>query len=67
MRRPSAAWLDRMKFPLTLASGLRAAFGDIVSSPIPEALTALARKLTADSDEVPSEGNPSTTETAERR
>jgi hypothetical protein len=66
MRRPSAAWLDRMKFPLTLASGLRAAFGDIVSSPIPEALTALARKLTANGDEVPSEGNPSTTEDVER-
>lgn len=56
MRRSSARWLDDMKFPLTLAGGLRAGFADVVSSPVPEARVALARELTA--SEVWSGGEP---------
>ena len=36
--------LDRtMQFPLTLAGGLRTTFADVVSSPLPDRLTALTR------------------------
>src|ERR1700757_2898649 len=41
--------LDRtMHLPLTLAGGLRTTFADLVSSPLPERLAALVRRLNAD-------------------
>jgi hypothetical protein len=44
--------LDRtMQLPLTLAGGLRATFADVVSSPLPEDLATLMRRLSADGDE----------------
>ena len=33
--RPSLVPLDRVKFPLTLADGLRTTFADVVSIPLP--------------------------------
>jgi hypothetical protein len=43
--------LDRSKFPLALASALRNAFADVLSSPLPQRLAALMRRLGADHDE----------------
>src|SRR5437870_11786629 len=40
--------LDRTKFPLTLADGLRRTFADVVSTPLPERLAALVRCLSAE-------------------
>jgi hypothetical protein len=37
MRRPAKVPLDRMKFPLTLAGGLRTAFADVISTPFRDA------------------------------
>ncbi len=51
MRRPARVPLDRMGFPLTLAGGLRTAFADVVSTPLPGRLAALMRRLSADRDE----------------
>jgi hypothetical protein len=48
MRRPTLVPLHGMKFPLTLADGLRATFDDVVSIPLPPRLAALVRRLTAD-------------------
>jgi hypothetical protein len=42
MSRPTQVPLDRMAFPLTLRGELRATFADIVSSPLPRRLSALA-------------------------
>jgi hypothetical protein len=39
-----------MTLPLTLAGGLRTAFADVVSSPLPEHLATLMRRLSADGD-----------------
>jgi hypothetical protein len=69
MRRPTRAPIDRMKFPLTLAGGLRTTFANVASIPPPERLVALMRCLNSDRDE-PSEGEPghgaSTRETPNR-
>ena len=44
--------LDRtMQLPLTLAGGLQTTFADVVSSPLPDRLAALMRRLHADRDE----------------
>jgi hypothetical protein len=51
MRRPAKVPLDRMKFPLTLAGGLRTAFANVVSTPLPRRRAALVRRLKADRDE----------------
>src|SRR5947199_79391 len=51
MRRPAQVPLDRTRFPLTLAGGLRNAFADVVSTPLPARLAALMRRLRADHDE----------------
>jgi hypothetical protein len=53
MRRPRRLVpLDRtMQLPLTLAGGLRTTFANVVSSPLPDRLTALMRRLHADRDE----------------
>jgi hypothetical protein len=51
MRRPTLLPFDRMNFPLTLTSELRATFADIVSSPLPRRLSALMRRLNVDPDE----------------
>jgi hypothetical protein len=51
VRRSAKVPLDRMKFPLTLAGGLRTAFADVISTPLPRRLTALVRRLKADRDE----------------
>jgi hypothetical protein len=51
MRRPAKVPLDRMKFPLTLAGGLRTAFAEVVSTPLPRRLAALVRRLKTDRDE----------------
>ena len=53
MRRPTELVpLDRtMQLSLTLAGGLRTTFADVVSSPLPNRLTALMRRLHADRDE----------------
>ena len=48
MRRPAHVPLDRVRFPLTLAGGLRTAFADVVSTPLPGRLAALMRRLSAD-------------------
>jgi hypothetical protein len=40
-----------MQLPLTLAGSLRTTFADVVSSPIPERLAALMRRLHADRTE----------------
>ncbi len=40
-----------MKFPLTLAGGLQAAFAEFVSNPLPERFAALLRELTTNRDE----------------
>ena len=50
MRRPGHIPLDRMKFPLTLAGGLRTAFADFVSTPLPRHLADLMRQLHEDHD-----------------
>jgi hypothetical protein len=50
MRRPGHIPLDRMKFPLTLAGGLRTAFADFVSTPLPRHLADLMRQLHEDRD-----------------
>ena len=46
MRRSRLA-LDENRFPLTLANGLRAAFVDFASAPIPETLKTLLSRLDA--------------------
>jgi hypothetical protein len=51
MRRPAQVPFDQMKFPLTLAGGLQAAFADFVSNPLPEHLAALMRRLSDDCDQ----------------
>jgi hypothetical protein len=53
MRRPiRLVPLDRtMQLPLTLAGGLRTTFADVLSSPLPDRLAALMRRLSADRDE----------------
>ena len=53
MRRPTVLVpLDRtMQLPLTLAGALRTIFADVVSSPLPDRLAALMRRLHADRDE----------------
>ena len=48
MRRPTLVPPHGMKFPLTLADGLRATFDDVVSIPLPGRLAALMRRLNAD-------------------
>jgi hypothetical protein len=48
MRRPTLVPLDQMKFPLTLAVGLRTTFADVVSIPLPGRLATLVRRLNAD-------------------
>jgi hypothetical protein len=40
--------LDPMKFPLTLASHLRKAFNHVVSSPLPQKLAELVRRVESD-------------------
>src|SRR5260221_5773729 len=50
MRRPGHIPFDRMKFPLTLAGGLRTAFADFVSTPLPRHLADLLRQLHEDRD-----------------
>ena len=50
MRRPGHIPFDRMKFPLTLAGGLRTAFADFVSTPLPRHLADLMRQLHEDRD-----------------
>ena len=45
MRRPTSVPLDRVKFPLTLADGLRTTFADVVAIPLPAQLAALTRRL----------------------
>ena len=40
-RRPTSVPLDRKKFPLTLADGLRTTFADVVAIPLPAQLAAL--------------------------
>jgi hypothetical protein len=56
-----------MGFPLILADGLRAAFADVGSTPLPEGLAALMRRL---SDREDRSGEPnhgaSATETSNR-
>jgi hypothetical protein len=53
---------DQMKFPLTLAGGLQAAFADFVSNPLPERLAALLRQLSAErSGDEPNHGASVTT------
>src|SRR5262249_4587024 len=39
----------RMRFPVSLAEGLRTTFADVGSSPLPERLAALVRQFGADS------------------
>jgi hypothetical protein len=56
MRRPTPVPLDRTKFPLTLADGLRRTFAEVVSMPLPERLAALVRCLNADGNEMPEGG-----------
>jgi hypothetical protein len=53
MRRPTELVpLDRtMQLPLTLVGSLRTTFADVVSSLLPDRLTALMRRLQADRDE----------------
>ena len=48
MRRSTLAPLDLTKFPLALASELRATFADVVSIPLPGRLATLVRRLNAD-------------------
>ncbi len=50
MRRLGRIPLDRMKFPLTLAGGLRTTFADFVSTPLPRHLADLMRQLHEDRD-----------------
>jgi hypothetical protein len=58
-----------MQLPLTLAGGLRSIFADVVSSPVPERLSALVRRLDADRTESSGEerdDGASATETSSR-
>ena len=68
MRRSAQVPLARMTFPLTLAEGLRTAFADFVSDPLPERLAALMRQLRTDCEERLGEANhgASATETSRR-
>jgi hypothetical protein len=43
MQRPTSVPLNRVKFPLTLADGLRTTFADVVAIPLPAQL-ALTRR-----------------------
>jgi hypothetical protein len=68
MHRPGAKVpFDGMGFPLILADGLPAAFADFGSTPLPEGLAALMRRL---SDREDRSGEPnhgaSATETSNR-
>jgi hypothetical protein len=53
MARPTVLVpLDQtMQLPLTLAGGLRTTFADVVSSPLPDGLAELVRRLQADRNE----------------
>src|SRR5215472_4280731 len=51
MHRPAKVSFDGMGFPLILAGGLRVAFADLVSTPLPGRLAALMRELSAYGDE----------------
>jgi hypothetical protein len=55
MRRPTRVPLDPMKFPLTLAGGLRTTFADVVSIPLPGRLAALMRRLNAGREQLSGE------------
>jgi hypothetical protein len=49
---PTFVPLDRtMRLPLTLAGALRTTFADVASSPFPERLSELVRRLNADRTE----------------
>jgi hypothetical protein len=48
MRRPTLVPLHEVKFPLTLADGLQAAFDNVGSTPLPERLAALMERLNGD-------------------
>jgi hypothetical protein len=48
MHRPTLVPLDQMKFPLTLAVGLRTTFAEVVSIPLLGRLATLVRRLNAD-------------------
>jgi hypothetical protein len=68
MRRPGRKPLDLMQFPLTLAGGLRTAFADFVSTPLPRRLAELMHRLHEDRDTVQEEPGrgASTAETSRR-
>src|SRR5262245_9441272 len=55
MRRPTAVSPESLTLSQALARGLRASFDDAVSSPLPEHLAALLRRLTSGLDGAPSE------------
>ena len=56
MRGWPPAPLDPMKFPLTLAGHLRKAFNEVVSSPLPQKLAELVRRV--ESDETNNQSKP---------
>lgn len=69
MRRPTPVPLDPMKFPLTLAGGLRTTFADVVLIPLPGRLAALMRRVDAGRNKLSGEGldyGPSATRTSSR-
>jgi hypothetical protein len=55
------------QLPLTLAGGLRTTFADVVSSPLPDRLAVLMRRLHADRNERSGGGAPVTTRRRFRR
>jgi hypothetical protein len=67
MQRPARVPFDVMGIPLILAGDLRAVFADVGSTPLPEGLAALMRRL---SDREDRSGEPnhgaSATETSNR-
>jgi anti-sigma factor NepR-like protein len=55
MMRHQPTLFNQLKFPGSLASGLRSEFAHVVAEPVPERLVALMRKLQAAADETPDE------------
>jgi hypothetical protein len=47
MRHQGKVPLDRTRFPLTLAGGLRTVFAEVVSTPVPRRLAALWQRSCA--------------------
>jgi hypothetical protein len=67
MRRSIPTALDGSYFPLTLAGGLRASFADIASESLPDELTTLMCRLSANQGEQEHGPSPPKADRVDRR